>query len=83
MSSSQETPRFINLAVQLGYDYCGRPDLSIPLPLSTFILPKHPFTILWPFVLVRELILDDEGNAIETKRGRERKRYKLRLLPRR
>ena len=64
------------LAQRLGYNY----PLPANSPLSQYILPLHPFTVIGPIVIVREVIMDEDGRATYNKRFKPRLRYKLRML---
>lgn len=64
----QDSPKFLRMGARLGYAYLLREDRSESLPLSTFVLPCNPFTIIRPFVIVHELILDDKGLEIGNRR---------------
>lgn len=77
----QDTPYYRQLGARLGYTYLMREDRSKMLPLSTFALPPHPFTIIWPFVIVRELVLNNAGETMY-RHGKTRIKHKIRLLPR-
>lgn len=80
MTTNQDTPELNRMGAWLGYTYLLREDRTECIPLTTFVLPVHPFTIIRPFVIVTELILDDHGNSIVTNRNRLRTKHTIRWI---
>ena len=71
----------VDLAVALGYPngYDGNPH-----SIKDLILEQHPFTVIGPFVIIREIVTDEEGNGIIPPRGDRLKiRRRIRIKPRR
>jgi hypothetical protein len=72
--------RDMELARRLGYAYTQTHDAA--RPLSEYILPVAPFTVVWPFVIIRELVLDDQGMQTTGRDNKAIVARKVRLIPR-